>query len=115
MIAGEKVSKVDGFFICRTWPASEQQETILFKEFAFDKKLVVCRVTQVGGLFIQNDLCITRERQNTRVSSMIGKTYPPDFYIIVGSHAHDGSQNDITILPFELDAVRVKVHLTPVW
>ena len=45
---------------------------------------------------------------------MVGQAHAPDLQIVVGGHSHHGPQDDIAILPFELDAVGVEVHFTPV-
>ena len=51
--------------ICRTRPAAEKQDAILLVKFTFDKELVVRRVTQVGRLFVQDNLRVAGEGQNT--------------------------------------------------
>ena len=45
---------------------------------------------------------------------MIGEAHPPDLHIVIGGHTHHSPQDNIAILSFELDAVRVEVHFAPV-
>src|SRR6185503_5685459 len=88
-IAVKKVGKIHCLFIRRTRAAAEEQDAFLLEEFAFDKKFVVSRVTQVSGLFVQDDLCVTGERQNARVPPVIREIHPAYFQIVMGRHTHN--------------------------
>ena len=114
MVAGKKMRQINGLFLRRTRAATEEQKLFSFEEFTFDKKFVVGRVTLIHGLLGEDDLGIAGERQNARVLAMIGDVDPPNFHIVVGSHRHHRAQDNISILSFELDAVRIEVHFTAV-
>ncbi len=47
--------------------------------------------------------------------AVIGQAHAPDFHLVLRGYAHHGPQDDISILPFELDAVRVEVYFTTIW
>ena len=95
------MGEVYGFFVRRTRTTAEEQDAFLLEEIAFDKKLVVRRVTQIGGLFVQDDLCIAGECQNARLPPVIREVDPPYFQIVMGCHTHHCAQNYIAILALE--------------
>ena len=45
---------------------------------------------------------------------MVGDVDPPDFHIVTGSHRHHRAQDNISILSFEFDAVRIEVHFAAI-